>query len=542
MSAKNRYSGPGVPVALLLRLSSTKQVERHNSSKASQTGSRKSKETEPDIPTQREEALKLVADHPDWVVVGEYLEPGVSAWQNTMEQRAKMQEILADARNGAFKLLLVWTTSRVSRLSEDYPAFLASLQRVGVTVWSVATREPKPIKTRNDKLMRFLEGWQAEGESESTSLNVRARMRQEAEAGRWMGGTPPFGYRAALVKGADGEPVFFGGRVQHELEANPDAAHLVGEIFRRYVGGQGMREIASWLLLSGVPTVRGGEWDVAQIRVILSNPMYKGLIRFGRTKKPTEHDHLNRYVEQKGRHPALVDDALWERAQEVRRLRNTLPVRQRKNEFPLSGLLRCPECGGRLGAKQNRNVGTGRKYTQTVLLCRRHHGNKGCGNRRRYPYEAAERQLLALLEDLGQPSGMLGRLAEQDRERREVEERLAANRRRLEVRLKEVEAALVRLEKAKLEGEYEGDIPLYQQLRHEYRQEREQVRAELGSESAPVAGTDHSDLLRLAGNLAGSWTYLSPAEQKQALMGLLEALDSDLGIGDGEMVELRIRG
>jgi hypothetical protein len=137
---------------------------------------------------------------------------------------------------------------------------------------------------------------------------------------------------------------------------------------------------------------------------------------------------------------------------------------------------------------------------------------------------------------------MLGRLAALDNERVQVEKQRAATRRKLEARLKDVEAALLRLEKAKIEGEYEGDLSLYQQLRQDYRQEREQIRTELGAEPETGPQTDYGALIVLCADIAKTWAYLHPAEQKQALLGLTEALCSDFVITDMEEIALKPRG
>ena len=52
-----------------------------------------------DIPIQRAEAEQFIAKHADWVFDKEYLEKGVSAYHNGVEDREVLQEIMQDAKN-----------------------------------------------------------------------------------------------------------------------------------------------------------------------------------------------------------------------------------------------------------------------------------------------------------------------------------------------------------------------------------------------------------------------------------------------------------
>ena len=82
-----------------------------------------------DIPIQRAEAEQFIAKHPDWVFDKEYLEKGVSAYHNGVDDREVLQEIMQDAKRGEFEILLAYMSDRIGR-QEEYSFYVAELNRM----------------------------------------------------------------------------------------------------------------------------------------------------------------------------------------------------------------------------------------------------------------------------------------------------------------------------------------------------------------------------------------------------------------------------
>lgn len=59
-----------------------------------------------DIPIQRAEAEQFIAKHPDWVFDKEYLEKGVSAYHNGVDDREVLQEIMQGQSRESLKFCL----------------------------------------------------------------------------------------------------------------------------------------------------------------------------------------------------------------------------------------------------------------------------------------------------------------------------------------------------------------------------------------------------------------------------------------------------
>ncbi|MGB9881087.1 MAG: recombinase family protein, partial [Anaerolineae bacterium] len=164
----------------------------------------------------------------------------------------------------------------MSRNSFEYPIMLWQLCQAGVEVISVTDNKSLKIEDQTDKLVRFIEGWQAETESKNTSIRVYHAMKALAEKGQWSGGRPPYGFRLSEKKG--GLP----------LEINDAEAAVIKEMCRLYLEeGVGSKVIAGVLNSKGIRTREGRPWRDNRVRDVLQNPIIAGLPAFGRrTRKP----------------------------------------------------------------------------------------------------------------------------------------------------------------------------------------------------------------------------------------------------------------
>ncbi|MGQ9825530.1 MAG: recombinase family protein [Desulfotomaculales bacterium] len=252
-----------VPVAALYRVSDRKQVKRNQ-------------EEDDSIDTQKEVIRKYVVERPEWRLVKEYEEPGVSAYKLSMYDRDILDSAIADALNGVFRILLVFKYDRLSRNSVEYPLILWQLHRAGVKVIAVADtpggRELK-MEDQTDKLLRFMEGWQGETESKNNSIRVSERMKSLAEKGHWNGGRPPYGFRLSPLK--TGLPLV---RDEQEAEVLLEIARLIEE---EDAGG---KVIANILNEKGWRTREGRLWSESRVRDVIQNPIVAGLPAYLRTR------------------------------------------------------------------------------------------------------------------------------------------------------------------------------------------------------------------------------------------------------------------
>jgi DNA invertase Pin-like site-specific DNA recombinase len=386
--------------AALYRVSTQKQV-RHGVD-------------EDTIPLQRTAIREFLTKyHPDWQLVTEWAEEGVSAYRNSSADRDIVQDVLRAAARKQFEVLLLFKADRLSRRSLEYPVVLAQLKRFGVATVAVADQVGgRELETdgQYDKLVRFIEGWQAETESYNTSIRVSEAMRQKSLRGEWLGGRPPYGFRVARLPGG-----------KAALEIDPDEAATVRRIFDWYLDeGLGMTAITKRLNAEGVRTRHRSAWHLNSVRRVLLSPLACGRMTYGRTRRGQKANtavHVNRKdwdekVVVTGHSPELqiVDPERWDAA--FARLRSYNGVgsehhRGEGNAFLLSGLLRCGTCGGpvygRTTMKKRRADGSPVKRPWYVCNNRRTRGTTVCSGQMSYSKQKVEATVLAsVLRVLGE--------------------------------------------------------------------------------------------------------------------------------------------
>ncbi|WP_419999258.1 recombinase family protein [Streptomyces boninensis] len=198
--------------------------------------------------------------------------------------------------------------------------------------------------------------------------------------GRFLGGRPPYGYQLVDLgphpnpgKAADGKRL-------RQLAPDPATAPVVVRIFAEYIRGRGDYAIAEGLTRDAIPCPSaadrarnphrdGHAWSKGAVRAILSNPRYTGRQVWNRQRK---HETLLSpddvtlgyattmrwntpdqwiYSEQRS-HPALIDDATFTRAQQLRS-RTVRPapapgVPRARHPYLLRGALICGICERRM--------------------------------------------------------------------------------------------------------------------------------------------------------------------------------------------------
>jgi len=516
-----------VRVASLLRLSTKKQAKRQG-------------ETEPDIPAQRQAIPEFLAGRAGWTLVKEYVEAGVSAFRTSADDRDILQDAIREAKAGGFDVLLVWKSDRLSRKSEEYPAILAALHRCGVEIWSVVDSRPLSMDTQSDKLLRLIEGWLGESESVNTSIRVSSRMRQLAQQGRWTGSKVPFGYTLVARKDGVGEPLLRGGRPVRDLVPHPTNAPVVREAYRRYAAGDGYLKLAEWLNTTRVQTYTGALWTIQTVQDIITNPLYAGLIMYGRTEAIPGTKRRRSAGEPllvKGEHEPLVHPELWEQAQQLRQARASVPLRQRSADYTLVGVLRCGACGGPMGGctRRFRRV-SGEAVSYPVYLCINHKASKSCLVTS-YIASEVEASFLAAVEALALPGGLRELLELQAAEHQKTVHDQLAVRRQIGERLGEIEGALGRLDRAYLEKGTISDEE-YVAKKREYQAEQRTLTAQL-HEPTPVAPSRDFEALAVAAReIRANWEYLTPEERKSFALSLSQAYEVRVLVHTGAQVEL----
>ena len=316
-----------------------------------------------DIPIQRGELQEFIQRQKDWVFDNEYMEKAVSAYKNGLEKRDILQDILEDAKNHEFDILLAYMSDRIGR-KDEYTAYVATLNQLGVEVWTVKDGQ---IKTEEhiDKLLTYILFWQNEGESKKTGARVKDALKELVKTGRFVGGKAPFGYE--LVNSG---MVSNKGRLLKTLQIVEKDAEVVRQIFNYAVyQGMGYMKIANALNEAGIHAPEQEKWKNSTIASILKNPIYMGYVAYNRREHQAGYVRLARkdwvYSENQIQEFTIVSPELWEKAQEIRESRKRKIAESQqcnkeaweevhnypfstKGKLPLIGLVYCGYCGKRI--------------------------------------------------------------------------------------------------------------------------------------------------------------------------------------------------
>ncbi len=264
----------------------------------------------------------------------------------SMEGREQLKRMLNDARAGRFSHLIVWKLTRLSRNLVDTLAIIKELDALGVSVHSITERE-YDTSTPAGRMFLHIMASVAEFEREALVENVRMGMKQRAQEGAWIG-AEMLGYRVPK-EAADTEAVVKAGR----LIPVPAEADTVRRIFTLYADGKGLKAITNRLNHEGRKTKRGGFFNPTQVGAILDNPAYIGRVRVRFFDAHSKED--KEYVVDAAHEP-IIDRSLWDRAQSLRATKATRPRRVSERGFPLTSILRCPECGAGMSMSRTSNA------------------------------------------------------------------------------------------------------------------------------------------------------------------------------------------
>src|SRR5262249_12563510 len=205
--------------------------------------------------------------------------PGLQAMLEFCEQRFRLGDPV--------EAVLVWNPDRLSRAdSISTSSVLGRLRDAGVNRFWTASDGWVDLDDATHRVLYLLKQDLArQGFCEALAHNVLRGMTRRAEAGAWLGGPVPYGYRVRYKEGVLSKG---GARVPDRLEPDPATGPAAPWIFSAYASGAyPLRALFVRQLEDGVPPPRPrrrkkgggsgrGAWHISTLRAILLNPVYLG--------------------------------------------------------------------------------------------------------------------------------------------------------------------------------------------------------------------------------------------------------------------------
>jgi site-specific DNA recombinase len=246
-----------------------------------------------------------------------------------------------------------------------------------------------------------------------------------------------------------------------ELEIVDDEAKVVRRIFSEFAQGYTAREIAGRLNADKIEPPHGLRWNASTIygnaqrgNGMLLNEIYVGKIVWNKVrmvKDPTTGKRLSRpnpssqHKRVDAPHFRIIDDEMWAAVQSKRRSLTQTTPKHRVTRL-LSGLLRCPTCGGGMGS-------VGLHRGEPRVQCSTYRESGSCSNSRMVNRNKIEAAVLdGLREVLKDPGYWKHYLKVYNEERRLLASGAARDRAKLESRAGAIKRETDRLVDAITQG------------------------------------------------------------------------------------------
>lgn len=346
--------------------------------------------------------LKKYVEEQGYTLVDIYIDDG---YTGTNFNRPAFQRMIKDIENGKINMVI---TKDLSRLSRDY----------------IGTGEyvEKWFPAHNIRYVALTDGVDTEEESSNNDIapfkailndmyakdlskKVRTALNTKQKEGKWVGGCTPFGYRP--------DPNDKNHFVIDELEAR-----IVRKIFRLYLEGYSLTEIAEKLNDDGEPTFtitrnrplnrkKGGNiigyWVPTTIKKILKNEMYTGCLiqnrrnRISYKYRKMKENPKEKWIVVENTHEPIISKDDFEK------VRKKLPARAKRNDkktiYLLDGLLKCADCNHSIGIPNRKKHDNYRTYTVCNLYRRYKAEYKLCTSHC-FNYDKLEAGIINIIKNL----------------------------------------------------------------------------------------------------------------------------------------------
>lgn len=378
-------------IRILLRVSSNQQLEADG-----------------DLTVQRALVMEYVQKQPDWVFDGkEYFEGSNSGYKNAVADRDILQEALQDAIEQKYDILVAYKDDRLGRRMWEVGAYIMNLKSHGVDVYTV---KDGCISANFDDIMgqvmlAFRYGV-AQKSSADTGLRVKDTAQKLVQAGRFMGGAAPYGYKLELSGVLSKH-----GRALHKLVIIPEKAEVVKYIYDLSLRKEfGSSKIAKTLNEDEYYKTLAPKdvWKGGTITSILTNPIYAGHVAYKRRERVNGKYHRLSNEDwiksnEADENIKMIDSHIWDRTQDKRRQRREKFTKSLDNQdvtvigrndgmLPLVDVLHCGYCGCKMvnGSRYNYWTikSTGERRTKKVPIYKCQHEWNGVPHKQKSQYRA----------------------------------------------------------------------------------------------------------------------------------------------------------
>lgn len=284
--------------------------------------------------------------------------------------RPKFKTMLKDAVSKKFHVVICYRLDRISRNISDFSNTIAALSKLSIGFISI--KEQFDTSTPMGRAMMYISSVFAQLERETIAERIRDNMYELAKSGRWLGGTPPFGYTSEPVVYLDEnlkQKKFF------KLSPIKNELQLVSSIYDLYLKLGSLSRLKSYLYKNNIKTRNNNDWDIKALQLLLRNPVYVrssktvidylskngihvfgkadgcGILTYNKRDSKANYKELKEWVYAVSKHLGIIEDELWLKVQYKMDENKALAPRLiSESSGLLNGILKCC-CGAPMHQK-----------------------------------------------------------------------------------------------------------------------------------------------------------------------------------------------
>lgn len=315
---------------------------------------------------EQEAENRRVVERNGWELAQVFTDNSLGASRYSKGVRTEWLKLVDLLKQGDIEVMVTWEASRSTRDLEAYLELRTVCRKFGI-LWCYNGRL-HDFSSSSDSFQTGLDILLAEKEVEQTRERVMRAMRSNAAKGR-PHGKLLYGYKREYHNGIFVRQVI-----------DEDQAAIIRAAATRFLGGETPYRIAQDFNERGIPAARGGDWNLTQIRRLLTNPAYI-----------SQRKHQGKIVGT-GDWPAILDEATFQRC--VAKFDDPSRKMNRDSAVKhlLTGIARCGVCGNIL------KYGKPRGYASYICV------TKFCVARKQAPVDALVTELV--LRRLEQPDAL----------------------------------------------------------------------------------------------------------------------------------------
>lgn len=270
----------------------------------------------------------------------------------TKTDRDGFRNMISDAcKNKDIECVLVWKTDRFARNTQDSLIYRNQLKKHGTKLISIT--QPIDDATPEGQLMSTLLASMDEYYSQNLASNVRRAQKLKAKNYEFNGGSAPLGFDI---------------KDKHYV-INEKEAIIIKKIFKMYINGHGLLDIADTLNKQGYVTKKKKAFGKNSIYEILSNEKYIGTYTFNKAYRHDRHTKRDDTIVIEDVLPAIINKEDFEKVKQIRNSHKKSGEFKSRKIYLLSGLIKCGKCGATYTGRTSIKSKNGKTYETGYYIC-----------------------------------------------------------------------------------------------------------------------------------------------------------------------------